>query len=373
MAYCTGMGWMEEAIAARGGSVDFRTFMELALYDPGNGYYARGPVRYGRGGDYLTAPTASGWYAAVMARFFGRIGEGVEGLRVIDVASGDGSFLAGLLEAWGGAPPQGLRLVSVERSAALREIQEDRFGSGVVRIVATADEMGPPGEGPSILHASELYDALPVHRVVLRDGTLLELHVAVRDGGLAWLEHPAPEALARHLESRGVGLEDGQVAEICLEAEPLHRRLLEAGGSQGVAVVLDYGYPARCLYDPRGRRGGSLACYSGHRLDRDPLDRPGEKDITAHVDWDSLRRAASAVGWREVALLPLAEFLVRAGLQRIVEAKGFGLEREVDAEAYAKRQEIKRLLDPDGMGSDLKVLIQAVPGMDTTVGTILGL
>ncbi len=366
------MGWMEAAIRRRGGSVDFRTFMELALYDADHGYYARGPVRYGRKGDYLTAPTASDWYTAVLARLFeGLAARAGAPLRVVDAASGDGSFLAGLLAAWDDRN-EAVEMISVERSAALRRIQEERLPPGRVRTVTGPRGIGP-WDGLTVFHASELYDALPVHRVVGRDGGLAELWVEAGEGGLRWAERPAPEPLVRHFESRGVRLEEGQVAEACLEAGPLHRSLLAACGAPAAAFVLDYGYPARRLYDPRGRRGGSLACYAGHRMDRDPLDRPGGKDITAHVDWDTLREATRAAGWVEVALVPLAEFLVRGGIAALVEARGLGLEREVDAASWTARQEIKRLLDPDGMGSDLRVLVQATPDAAPLVSEALGL
>ncbi len=367
------MSWIEREIAARGGRVDFREFMELALYHPEHGYYSRGTVRYGRRGDYLTAPTASGWYAAVAARVLDRLRKGARGqLRVLDAASGDGAFLGGLLEAWGGTPQPGVELVSIERSPALRRIQAERFAGTGVRIAAEPGEVGPGDGRLTVLHASELYDALPVHRVVQREEGLAELQVAAGDEGLVWRETPAPPGLAAHLASHGIELEPGQLAEICLEAAPLHRRLLGLATGPGVALVLDYGYPARRLYDPRGRRGGSLACYHRHGLGRDPLHSPGEQDITAHVNWDELRRAAETAGWRELALMPLAEFLIRGGLPRLVQERHLGLERDLDAEALAERQEIKRLLDPEGMGSDLKVLIQATPQALPTIREALG-
>jgi SAM-dependent MidA family methyltransferase len=160
---------------------------------------------------------------------------------------------------------------------------------------------------------------------------------------------------ARH----DVTLEDGQVGEADLGAEALHRRVLHRARGAGLCLVLDYGYDARRLYDPRGRRGGSLATFSRHRVGRDPLLTPGEVDLTAHVNWDDLRRAAAAAGWTELGLWPLAEFLVRSGIGEELEAVGLGMEAELDAATVSARQEVKRLLDPDGMGSDLKMLVQA--------------
>ncbi len=81
-------------------------------------------------------------------------------------------------------------------------------------------------------------------------------------------------------------------------------------------------------------------------------------DLTAHVNWDDLRRAARGP-WREIGLWSLAEFLVRAGIGHELEDRGLGMEAEIDADTYSQRQEIKRLLDPEGMGADLKVMVQA--------------
>ena len=135
--------------------------------------------------------------------------------------------------------------------------------------------------------------------------------------------------------------------------------------------MLDYGYEARRLYDPRGRRGGSLTTFSRHRLGRDPLISPGTVDLTAHVNWDDLRSAAERTDWLELGLWPLAEFLVRAGIARELEDRGLGMEADLDAATVTARQEVKRLLDPEGMGSDLKMLVQANGEMIGTAGKIL--
>jgi SAM-dependent MidA family methyltransferase len=124
-----------------------------------------------------------------------------------------------------------------------------------------------------------------------------------------------------------------------------------------VVVILDYGYPARRLYNSRGRRGGSLVGYREHTLETDLLRDPGGQDLTAHVNWDDLEAVASSRGWGRVGVFSLAEFLVRAGIADAIDRAGLGEEAELDAETIMERQEIKRLLEPDGMGSDLKVLI----------------
>jgi SAM-dependent MidA family methyltransferase len=194
---------------------------------------------------------------------------------------------------------------------------------------------------------------------VAREGSLNEFWVGVESGKLCWQERRAGPELAEYFHSHNLSLEPGQVAEVNLDVFGLHRDLLHLAGVAGVALVLDYGHPAARLYDPRGRRNGSLACYRDHRLGRDPLAEPGEQDITAHVNWDDLRCVASSAQWVETGLWQLAEFLVRAGIGEVMEDAGLGAGSDLTAEVVNERQEIKRLLDPDGMGSDLKMLVQA--------------
>jgi len=172
-----------------------------------------------------------------------------------------------------------------------------------------------------------------------------------------WRRRPAGPELVRYFVEHDVGLADGQIAEVNPAAESSHRAVLESAG-EGLVAVLDYGYEASRLYDPRGRRHGSLVSYRRHRVGRDLLDAPGEQDLTAHVNWDDLRRAATTCGWDEIGLMSLAEFLVRAGIGERLDEARFGPDADLDADTVAARQEVKRLLDPEGMGSDLKVLIQ---------------
>lgn len=342
-------------VRAREGQVRFSEFMERALYDPEHGYYAAPTPRYGRGGDFLTAPTASPWYARVLAKMVGRLAESCGPLALVDLAAGDGSLVGHLVES---VPEAALSsIVGVEASAAMRTLARKRLGDSAV-VAPSLDEVPAP-RGAVLVHASELYDALPVERVVKRSDGLMELAVAVQDGGLAWREVPARPHVAAYFADHGVSLVEGQVAEANLRAGPLHRRVLEWAGENACSLVLDYGYPADRLYNPRGRAQGTLVCYRRHRLGRDPLEDPGQQDLTAHVNWDDLRGPASALGWRELGLWPLAEFLVRAGLGEVAEEHGLGIEAEPSASVVEARQELKRLLDPEGMGSDLKLLVQA--------------
>lgn len=367
------MTWIVDEIEARGGAVPFDEFMRLALYHPEHGYYSGGKPRYGRSGDYLTAPTASEWYSRVLARLLSTTARAMGLLRMVDVASGDGSFIDDVLESLGAGANGVLdEIVSVERSEAMRSRQIDRFAHAPipVRWIEGVSELEPGGK-ITVLHASELFDAQPVARVVGRGGGLRELWVGVDDRALAWSERPPRDEVAVYFERHRVELAEGQLAEANLEAGDLHRELLRAAGDDGLVLVLDYGYEARRLYNPRGRFGGSLTTFRRHRFGRDPLESPGEVDLTAHVNWDDLRFAAERGDWTEIGLWPLAELLVRAGLEDELDERGLGMEAALDAATVTARQEVKRLLDPEGMGSDLKVLVQAKGDMVDVAQSVL--
>jgi SAM-dependent MidA family methyltransferase len=355
------MSWIIDEIVARGGEVPFDEYMELVLYHPQHGYYSGDKPRYGRDGDFLTAPTASEWYAKVLTRLLTNIAAETGPVRLIDVASGDGAVIAGVFEALGPNSAEVLAgVVSVEKSRAMRDRQCDGLPTTSVEVLWIEDvsEIGPSSR-PTVVHASELFDALPVARVVGVQKGYEELCVGAREGVLEWRQRSPRDEVVEYFSHHGIDLEEGQIAEANLGAEQLHTEILAVTGRSGLSLVLDYGYEARRLFDPRGRKGGSLSTFHRHELGRDPLTLPGEVDLTAHVNWDDLRGAAEGAGWQEVGLWPLAEFLVRAGIAEELEERGLGMEADLDAATITARQEVKRLLDPEGMGSDLKMLIQA--------------
>src|SRR5262249_34885717 len=98
------------------------------------------------------------------------------------------------------------------------------------------------------IFSNELFDALPVHRVQMREGRLRELGVeSGESGSRAWTSWPAPDVLSDYLARFGIGLAEGQLAEINLEAAPLYERLSRCLAA-GRIVTFDYGHRARVLY-----------------------------------------------------------------------------------------------------------------------------
>ena len=332
---------------ARDGPIAFSDFMRASLYDPEAGYYARG-ARIGEGGDFVTSPHVSPAFATTLARLFSLDVEKIEGpVDFVEVGAGDGTLLrdfAAALETGDRALHARLRLTAVEGSeGGRREIAERRIAPAP-RILETAAELSPESvEG--WIFSNELYDALPVDRVEGAPEGLRELRVSFEADRFVWSVVPARPFLSDALSRFGIELEAGQRGEIAPDAEGLHRCLARAL-RRGWLVSFDYGHPARILYHPTARPSGTLAVHREGRRGGDPLESPGERDLTAHVNWDALIAAGESEGLRTDRLARQGPFLIEAGVFDF-------------ASSEAEKWRVFRLVDPNGMGEEISVLIQS--------------
>jgi len=334
------------------GPITFARFMELALYDPTDGYYATRADRPTRGGDFLTAPELHPIFGATLAV---QVSEAWERLgrpstfTLREEAAGSGALGMAILAALGPPARQALRYQPVEATPALEAAVRARLASaGHAAILAPPRDAELPVAG--VVLANELLDALPVHRVTVSGGALRELHVAWRNG---WFEEealaPSRPELQATLERAGVGLVEGQVGEIGLAAQAWMRRLGERL-ERGIAIVIDYGHQAIDLYDPVRRLGGLLRTYRRHHVGDDPYRFVGEQDLTAHVDWTTLERIAAETGLTALGRTSQAEFLTGLGLGDLLIGwqSRPGLSH---AEYAAARAAVVRLLDPKALGA----------------------
>ncbi|MBI2171541.1 MAG: SAM-dependent methyltransferase [Chloroflexi bacterium] len=331
--------------------IPFAQFMELALYWPNGGYYAR--PRQG-GQDFYTAPAAHPAFGALLVlqleemwRILGRPTPFV----VLEPGAGWGHLALDVTSYACHLDPaftQALRYVAIDRAA------HPMPGPGALAHWVKASGVPLRGVTGCIL-ANELFDAMPVHRLVMRGGHLRETFVISRQGRLSDVEgEPSTPALTERLSSEGVALAEGQQAEVCLALEPW---LEEASHAleRGFFLILDYGHPAQELYSP-WRVGGTLRCYYMHTVSSSPYDYPGGQDITAHVDFTALVAAGQRCGLESYPLVTQGDFLRNLGLPMLVRrlaAAGVGQVRR-----DANRMAMLELARRGGMG-DFRVLIQS--------------
>jgi SAM-dependent MidA family methyltransferase len=355
------------------GPMTFRDFMAAALYHDEHGYYRSSRPRIGREGDFFTSShvhSAFGELMAVQVREMAAHRRDPDGpFWVVEAGPGEGHLAADL---WGAlvadaAAGERFRLGLVEPGSAMRHLQRQRLES----IAPPAEwwdslEEGAAG-GPrdGCLLANEVLDAMPVHRVVLRDGRLREIFVAERDCEFVEREaDPSRAAIAAHFESAGIRLVEGQYAEINLEAAEWIGAAARVIGT-GYLIIIDYGYEADELYAPHRMRG-TLLSYQRHQASEEFFADVGERDLTAHVDLSAVRRAAAAAGWEFCGANSQMEFLISLGIIERMER----LAERTDTGAVRERLGLRQLIQPGGMGEVFRVLIFRRGGVE---GALRGL
>ena len=354
--------------------------MELALYHPGCGYYARAARRSGRAGDFFTSVDVGPTFGelleiqiAEMAAILGALSPEPEAQRpfdLVEAGAGNGRLAADILRAARRRDPllrDRTRLHLVEASGSARAAQRGTLGDDADRLVSSSDSLPPAFEG--VLIANELLDALPIHQVIMREDGLREVYVD--RAGNRFVTHEGPvssPALNGHLEALGIALEPGWRAEINLRA-PAWIREVARRLRRGFVILIDYGHDAGELYSPT-HASGTLTTFTRHTMagpessaDTPPwLVNPGEQDITAHVDFTSVRAAAEAEGLTTLGFLDQTYFLLG-----ILEGSNTSTPvnpvnplnplNPLNLSNLKDRLALKTLLMPGGLGSTHKVLI----------------
>jgi len=315
---------LRREIAAAGGWISFARYMEMVLQV----YYGRDDRQFGARGDFVTAPELGSLFGRTLARQLAQL-DGP----ILELGAGSGALAATLLKAL-----QREYLI-LETSAALRNRQAARLGERVKFI----DRL--PESFRGVIIANEVVDAMPVHAVGWRQQSIVERGVSEN---LAWEERPASGALLE--EARKIAVPAPYDSELGLAGQAWLRTL--AGHlAEGVVLVIDYGFPHAEYYHPQ-RAMGTLMCHARHRAHGDPFERPGEQDITAHVDFSALAHAAREGGLAVLGYATQAQFLVNCGITEVL--------AEVNAENalhYAPiAAEAQLLLSPAEMGELFKVL-----------------
>ena len=338
-------------ICSEGDWIPFSRYMELALYAPGQGYYAAGARKFGSEGDFVTAPELTPMFSRCIAMQALQVLE-ITGGDILELGPGSGALAADLFEelrAQGKAPKRYLLLeVSPELRARQRERLEERFPGDMERFV-WIDRL--PEKIRGLVIANEVLDVVPFSLLRRTGDEILERGVIVTEAGFAFDDAPLPDGdLKRRARAVFPPGDYDYLSEVSLAAEGLVRTLassLEAG----LALFIDYGFPEREFYHPQ-RSMGTMRCHYRHRFHGDPFFMPGLQDITAHVDFTAMARAAESGGAEVYGFTTQAYFLISCGLAVLVSAG--------DPTATLSRLKgtsvVHRLINPAVMGELFKVL-----------------
>jgi SAM-dependent MidA family methyltransferase len=314
--------------------------MELALYHPEHGYYSSGEVRTGRAGHFMTSAELDPSFGELWARGLERVWAACgrpDPFHVIEIGGGEGGFAAAILES--ATMPLNYRLV--ERVEEVERRQRRRL-SGFAGVSWSRTLEDTAAGSAHFVIAIEVLDNLPVHVIERVGGDLREMHV---DGYLNEIPGPLSKPA---LESFGHHLSDGERCEVGLEGIRMATKIAKSI-DRGVVSFIDYGY------EGSGRQ--TLVSYSGAGPSSDLLSAPGERDITAHVNWDTIGSALRQEGLEVAGPAPQANVLRALGAaeldRRLRDSHSSALAEKRGAEAVralSRRHALRALLDEGGLG-----------------------
>jgi NADH dehydrogenase [ubiquinone] 1 alpha subcomplex assembly factor 7 len=328
------------------------TYMGLSLSHPRHGYYTAGrPI--GAAGDFITAPEISQMFGELIGFFIVNLWQQMgepKSFTLLELGPGRGTLMQDALRAASKADgfENALHVQLFESNAVLKGEQEKRLSR---YSPYWAGEIDAVSDDPIFVIANEFFDALPIRQFVKTDDGWHERLVGLNGDQRTFGLSPTPIAeSAAPTEVRGAF--PGEVLELSPAAADAMQRLSRKVAVQGGAILaIDYGYP-------RTQTGETLQAVKSHAF-ADPLESPGDADISAHVNFGVLADAAKAAGLATAPLATQADFLIRLGLGERARA----LAQANPAEAGNIARALERLTDPKQMGTLFKAFCAHSPGL----------
>jgi SAM-dependent MidA family methyltransferase len=349
-----------QEIHAAGGWISFERYMELVLYSPGLGYYS-GPTRkFGSAGDFVTAPMMGDTLARALVHQFAQWQAQAQlAPRVLEFGAGNGQLAADFLRLWqerhGDAAPLEYQIMelSADLAAQQRATLEAQVPWAMER-VCWLTELPTVVDG--LVLGNEVLDAMPCtcweKGAPQLASEWFERGVELGERGLCWANRPANAALAKSLEALeeqlGFAFAPGYQSEWQGLAQAWIASLAPRLGSAAV-VLLDYGFDAAQYY-AAARNTGTLMCHYRHHAHDDPFYLPGLQDVTTHVDFSAIWRAATDAGMELLGYVTQANFLIDAQALRAAPTGASPLE------TARHHQHIVRLTAESEMGELFKVI-----------------
>jgi SAM-dependent MidA family methyltransferase len=341
-----------EEIRRQDGWISFSRYMELTLYAPDVGYYSGGAAKLGKDGDFTTAPEITPLFGATLARVVATLMQQT-GPHLMEFGAGTGKLAFDLLSE---CRNMGVAIDSysiVDLSGELRARQQERLRA--FPEVRWLDTMPAAFSGTVI--GNEVLDAMPVNLLVKSGANWLERGVRLEGERFAFEDRSCPQSLADQIPEAG-SLPSGYLTEVHPVASGFMRSLAAmlaggaAEGSGAAAILIDYGFPAAEYYLAQ-RHQGTLMCHYRHHSHPDPFYLPGLQDVTAHVDFTAMARAAVGSSLDVLGYTSQAAFLLDAGIGELLLRTAPEDHRRYLPQANA----VQRLISPAEMGELFKVLV----------------
>ena len=347
---------ISEACEAQGGSIAFSDYMQLALYQPGLGYYTGGMQKFGAAGDFITAPEVSSLFSQCVARQAAQVLNEMAQADMLEFGAGTGVMAAEILLELERLRALPANYFIVELSAELRDRQKQTINDKAPHLTGKVRWLDalPQEVIQGVIVAIEVLDAMPVECFRINGDAVEQLRVVVRDNQLQAVYAKADAAIVNQVRTieqrRGNMFEHGY----CSEFNPSIKAWLAslyAVLDKGMVLLIDYGYPVQEYYLDE-RESGTLVCHYRHRAHADPLWYPGLQDITAFVDFSAVAYAADEVGFEVSGYTSQAMFLMACGLAELHQS----VVNDDIRQQLKLAQQIKTLTLPSEMGERFKAI-----------------
>jgi SAM-dependent MidA family methyltransferase len=357
-------------IASQGGWIPFSRYMELALYEPGMGYYSAGAHKLGSGGDFTTAPELSPLFGAAICSTLIPALEGLKAqelpTQILEFGAGTGKLASSILMRLQDLDCKLDSYNIVEISPDLAQRQQEHISKAIAQLNSQTqchwlNEL--PKDFKGIILANEVIDAIPCDAIIYHNGFWYWHGVSFKNNKLVWqtgspvAQNMLPESLVNGSFS------DGYVTELHAPANAwMHQ--VASHLDTGLFLTFDYGFPENEYYHPQ-RLEGTLMAHHRHHAIQDPFHLPGLCDLTSHVEWSQIARTALAENADDVYLTNQAAYLLDAGIGDIALEIGNPGNPEI---FLAISNALQKLLSEAEMGELFKVfafsknLDQLLPG-----------
>jgi len=337
------------------GPIPFETFMEMALYEPGLGYYATDNIEIGRAGDFYTSqhvhPAFGAMIAVQLEEMWKTMGRPPD-FYAIEPGAGAGLMCLDILQYLQDKEfYHALTYLLVETNPSVQLKQKNLLKKYEDK-VRWASSLPAVGNRKGCILSNELLDAFPVHLVEMNE-EIKEIYITFSDdSSFSEIRMPlSTPALTDYFDEFSVQLPKGYRTEINLRIKDWLQSASEIL-SEGFILTIDYGYPSGEYYSEERNRG-TLLCYFRHQVHEDPYTNIGHQDITAHVNFSSVKKWGEFFGFRTLGFCRQGTYLISLGIDGVIR-KLFANSPDYLFEVAR----IKRLIFPGTLGETHKVMVQ---------------
>jgi SAM-dependent MidA family methyltransferase len=335
------------------GHITFETFMEMALYEPGIGYYASERTEIGKGGDFYTSPHLHPAFGTLIGKQIEEMWEIMQrpgDFHILEIGGGAGYLCRDILDYLTKRSSIPASYIIVETNPFMKRKQEKRLEDYADR-VSWVSSLELPEEIKGCILSNELLDAFPVHLILMED-ELKEIYVTYLNGSFAEVaDCLSTEEIKDYIDEFSITLASGYRTEINLRIKDLLRSL-DRTLSEGFILTIDYGYPAWDYYSEYRNRGTLLSYYK-HQVVEDPYQNIGEQDLTAHVNFSSVKKWGEEFGLKTLGFCQQGTFLISLGIDELMSDL-----YQTSPDYLFEISRIKRLIFPGTMGESHKIILQ---------------